>query len=55
MAKHKKLKLTDTKDRGFKGIDWLELGLLIGALLLSAAIVLAFIVAGLKIVTEVAL
>ena len=55
MTKHNKLKLTDTKDRGLKPVDWVEFGFLIFAMLVSAAIVFAFIVAAIKIVTEVAL
>lgn len=53
MAKHNKLKLTDNKDRGFRGIDWLEMGLLIFSLLLAATVIFAFIVAGIKLFTEV--
>lgn len=51
--KHNKLKLTSTRDKGISRAEWGELFLLIFFLVLTASVVLAFIVAGLKVVTEV--
>lgn len=52
--KHNKLKLTDTEDRGFKRVDWLELGLLAFALVIIGALIFACVVAALKVMTEIA-
>lgn len=52
--RQKKLKLSDTKDRGFTKADWVELFGLILALLLLASLAFALFTALLKVMIEVA-
>ncbi len=52
--KHNKLKLTDTKDKGFKPVDWIELAGLLLALLMFTVLGFSVFVAVLKLMTEVA-
>jgi hypothetical protein len=50
---HIKLKASAIKDRGFSKRDWADLILLVVFLILSAALIFAFIIAALRMVTEV--
>lgn len=51
--KQNKLKLVSLKDKGFTKRDWADLILLVSFLILLSSVVIAFIIAGLKLVTEV--
>ena len=52
MKRHNKLKVTDMKDKGFTKKDWADFILLVAFFLLLASAISAFIIAGIRLLTE---